>query len=40
MLAELVCGTQMTIYEGSQFYPDVKTYLKFIDEQKYIPVPT
>ncbi|KAH9171177.1 acetoacetate-CoA ligase [Lactarius sanguifluus] len=33
MLAGLACGARMIVYEGSPFYPDVKTYLKFIDEQ-------
>jgi len=40
MLAGLACGAWMIVYEGSPFYPDVKIHLKFIDEQKYTPVPT
>jgi acetoacetyl-CoA synthetase len=40
MLGGLACGARMILYEGSPFYPDVKTYLKFIDQQKYRPVPT
>ncbi len=39
MLAGLACGARMTVYEGSPFYPGVKTYLKYIDEPKYTPVP-
>ena len=37
MLAGLACGARIILYEGSPFYPDVKSFLKFIDEQKYIP---
>lgn len=33
MLAGLACGARIIVYEGSPFYPDVKTYLKFIDKQ-------
>ncbi|KAI9457898.1 hypothetical protein F5148DRAFT_1221811 [Russula earlei] len=33
MLAGLACGSRVILYEGSPFYPDVKTYLRFIDEQ-------
>ncbi|KAI9449443.1 acetoacetate-CoA ligase [Lactarius psammicola] len=33
MLAGLACGARMIVYEGSPFYPDVKTYLEFIDKQ-------
>ncbi len=40
ILAGLAFDTRMIVCEGSPFYPDVKTYLKFIDEQKYTPVPT
>ena len=39
MLAGLACGSRMILYEGSPFYPDVREYLKFINEQKYSPVP-
>jgi acyl-coenzyme A synthetase/AMP-(fatty) acid ligase len=38
MLAGLACGARIILYEGSPFYPDVREYLKFIDEQKYTPV--
>jgi hypothetical protein len=37
MLAGLACGARIITYEGSPFYPDVKNFLKFIDEQKYSP---
>ena len=40
MLSGLACGARMILYEGSPFFPDVKTYLKLIDEQKYGPIPT
>ncbi|KAN0138374.1 acetoacetate-CoA ligase [Lactarius tabidus] len=33
MLAGLACGARIITYEGSPFYPDVKNFLKFIDEQ-------
>ncbi|KAI0297209.1 acetoacetate-CoA ligase [Multifurca ochricompacta] len=33
MLAGLACGSRVILYDGSPFYPDVKTYLKFIDQQ-------
>ncbi|KAF8258376.1 acetoacetate-CoA ligase [Lactarius quietus] len=33
MLGGLACGARMILYEGSPFYPDVRSYLKFIDEQ-------
>jgi acetoacetyl-CoA synthetase len=33
MLNGLSCGARMILYEGSPFYPDVKTYLKLIDQQ-------
>ncbi|KZV61717.1 acetoacetate-CoA ligase [Peniophora sp. CONT] len=33
MLAGLSCGARLVLYDGSPFYPDVQTYLKFIDEQ-------
>ena len=35
MLTGLACGGP--VYEGSPFYPDMKTYLTFTDEQKYTP---
>jgi len=33
MLAGLSCGSRIILYDGSPFYPDVKAYLRFIDEQ-------
>ena len=39
MLGGLSCGARVILYEGSPFYPDVKSYLKFIDEQKYGLIP-
>ncbi|VDB96755.1 unnamed protein product [Peniophora sp. CBMAI 1063] len=33
MLAGLACGARLVLYDGSPFYPNVQTYLKFIDEQ-------
>ncbi|KAN0138379.1 acetoacetate-CoA ligase [Lactarius tabidus] len=33
MLTVLGCGARIITYEGSPFYPDVKKFLKFIDEQ-------
>jgi acetoacetyl-CoA synthetase len=35
MLAGLACGSRVILYDGSPFYPDVKAYLRFIDNQKY-----
>ncbi|KAI0247309.1 acetoacetate-CoA ligase [Lactifluus subvellereus] len=33
MLGGLACGARIILYDGSPFYPDVKMYLKLIDEQ-------
>ncbi|KAI0247301.1 hypothetical protein BJV78DRAFT_1157297 [Lactifluus subvellereus] len=33
MLGGLARGARIILYDGSPFYPDVKTYLKLIDEQ-------
>ncbi|KAI0284512.1 acetoacetate-CoA ligase [Russula brevipes] len=33
MLAGLACGSRVILYDGSPFYPDVKAYLRFIDNQ-------
>ncbi|KAF8070101.1 acetoacetyl-CoA synthetase [Lyophyllum atratum] len=33
MLSGLASGARIILYDGSPFYPDLKTYLKFIDEQ-------
>jgi acyl-coenzyme A synthetase/AMP-(fatty) acid ligase len=35
MLTVLAQGVRIIMYEGSPLYPDVKKFLKFIDEQKY-----
>lgn len=35
MLSGLACGSRIILYDGSPFYPDVKTYLRFIDEQEF-----
>lgn len=35
MLSGLACGSRIILYDGSPLYPDVKTYLRFVDEQKY-----
>jgi acetoacetyl-CoA synthetase len=43
MLGGLACGARIILYDGSPFYPDVKTYLRIIDEQEYVhffPIPT
>ncbi|KAF7376536.1 AMP-binding domain-containing protein [Mycena sanguinolenta] len=34
MLAGLANGCRTIIYDGSPFYPDVRTYLKFINDQR------
>ncbi|KAF8199886.1 acetoacetyl-CoA synthetase [Mycena galopus ATCC 62051] len=34
MVAGLGNGTRTIIYDGSPFYPDVRTYLKFINDQR------
>jgi acyl-coenzyme A synthetase/AMP-(fatty) acid ligase len=36
MLSGLACGARIILYDGSPFYPDVKTYLRIIDEQEYV----
>ncbi|GLB37018.1 putative AMP-binding enzyme [Lyophyllum shimeji] len=33
MLSGLACGARIILYDGSPFYPDLRTYLKFIDKQ-------
>jgi acyl-coenzyme A synthetase/AMP-(fatty) acid ligase len=35
MLTVLAQGVRIIMYEGSPLYPDVKKFLRFIDEQKY-----
>jgi hypothetical protein len=35
MLAGLACGSRIILYDGSPLFPDAKTYLLLIDEQKY-----
>jgi acyl-coenzyme A synthetase/AMP-(fatty) acid ligase len=37
MLAGLSIGSRIILYDGSPFYPDLRTYLKFINDQKYVP---
>jgi acetoacetyl-CoA synthetase len=31
----LACGLRIILYDGSPFYPDLPTYLKFINDQGY-----
>ncbi|KDQ57431.1 hypothetical protein JAAARDRAFT_35147 [Jaapia argillacea MUCL 33604] len=33
MLSGLSCGVRIITYDGSPFYPDVKTFLKFVSDQ-------
>ncbi|KAG6850135.1 hypothetical protein H0H93_000520 [Arthromyces matolae] len=33
MLSGLACGARLILYDGSPFYPNVRTYLKFIHDQ-------
>ncbi|THH03812.1 hypothetical protein EW146_g10337, partial [Bondarzewia mesenterica] len=33
MLAGLSCGARLILYDGSPFYPDVRSYLKFVNDQ-------
>ncbi|RDB16867.1 Acetoacetyl-CoA synthetase [Hypsizygus marmoreus] len=33
MLSGLSCGARVILYDGSPFHPDLRTYLKFIDDQ-------
>ncbi|KAG5652875.1 hypothetical protein H0H81_003305 [Sphagnurus paluster] len=33
MLTGMACGARIILYDGSPFHPDLRTYLKFIDEQ-------
>ena len=35
MLSGLACGARIILYDGSPFYPNVETYLKMINDQKY-----
>ncbi|KAJ3509790.1 hypothetical protein NLJ89_g5033 [Agrocybe chaxingu] len=35
MLIGLSCGCRLVLYDGSPFYPDIKTYLKFVSDQGY-----
>ena len=35
-LGGLSCGAWVIRYEGSPFYPNMKSFLKFIDEQNYL----
>ena len=35
MLTGLACGARIILYDGSPFYPNVETYLKMINDQKY-----
>ncbi|KAG6874498.1 hypothetical protein C0995_010408 [Termitomyces sp. Mi166 len=34
MLSGLACGARLILYDGSPFYPNVRTYLKFIHDQR------
>lgn len=34
MLTGLAVGARVILYDGSPFYPDLKTYLRFIDTQQ------
>ncbi|KII92555.1 hypothetical protein PLICRDRAFT_37325 [Plicaturopsis crispa FD-325 SS-3] len=34
MLSGLACGARIILYDGSPFYPDVRSFLKFIDDQQ------
>lgn len=36
MLTGLATGTRIILYDGSPFHPDLRTYLKFINDQRYI----
>ena len=31
----LACGSRIILYDGSPFYPDLPTYLKFVNDQGY-----
>jgi len=33
MIIGLACGSRIILYDGSPFYPDLKTYLKFVGDQ-------
>ncbi|KAG6866376.1 hypothetical protein C0991_005297 [Blastosporella zonata] len=33
MLSTLACGARLILYDGSPFYPSLRKYLKFIDDQ-------
>jgi acetoacetyl-CoA synthetase len=33
MLSGLACGARIVLYDGSPFYPDLRSYLKFINDQ-------
>lgn len=33
MLSGLACGARLVLYDGSPFYPNVETYLRFINDQ-------
>jgi acetoacetyl-CoA synthetase len=33
MLTGLACGARIVLYDGSPFYPDLRGYLKFINDQ-------
>lgn len=33
MLTGLACGSRIILYDGSPFHPDLRTYLKFINDQ-------
>lgn len=33
MLTGLACGARIVLYDGSPFHPDLRSYLKFINDQ-------
>lgn len=39
MLAALGSGARVVTYDGSPFYPDVREFLKFISEQRFVLCP-
>jgi acetoacetyl-CoA synthetase len=36
ILTGLACGSRVILYDGSPFHPDVRTFLKFINDQGYL----
>ena len=33
VLVALSCGSRIVLYEGSPFHPDLKTYLKLVNDE-------